>query len=109
MKDRSKPRYIYFMRPVGMDGPIKIGCSYRPASRLIALAVWSPFPLEIIAVAPGDFGTERALHERFAAELFHNEWFHASPRLKAVCAALKQNVPLESALRLADEPNEAAA
>ncbi len=109
MKDRSKSRYIYFAKPKDLDGPIKIGCSYRPAARLVALAIWSPFPLEIIAVAPGDFATERALHERFADELFHNEWFHASPRLRAVCAALRQNVPLATALRLADEPDAEAA
>lgn len=109
MKDRAKQRYIYFMKPVGLDGPVKIGCSYQPASRLVAFARWSPFPLEVIAVSAGDFSTESELHEIFAPELFHNEWFNASPRLRAVCAALRQNVPLEQAMLLAHEPGEAAA
>lgn len=101
-------RYIYFLKPQGLDGPIKIGCSYRPVSRLLALSQWSPFLLEVIAVAPGGFDTERALHERFADELLHHEWFHASPRLSAVCAALKRNVPLEQALLLSENYAEAA-
>ena len=25
-------RQVYFIRPVGMEGPVKIGCSYEPDS-----------------------------------------------------------------------------
>lgn len=35
--------HVYFIKPIGMDGPIKIGCSDKPARRLITLAAWSPF------------------------------------------------------------------
>lgn len=81
-----------------MDGPIKIGCSYLPARRLIALSHWSPFDLEIIAVAPGDFATERALHDHFKADLTRREWFRSSPELLACIRALSAGASLETAL-----------
>jgi len=102
-------RYVYFMRPQGMEGPIKIGCSTKPAARLIGLSTWSPFPLEIIAVAPGTLATEKMLHDLFADERWHHEWFRASPRLLAVTAALGRNVLLNEALRFADAPSRQAA
>lgn len=84
------PRYIYFMKPKGFAGPIKIGCSYIPASRLLALSFWSPFELEIIAVAPGGFDVERSLHERFAEQRGKYEWFKETPELLDLVDALKR-------------------
>ena len=92
------PRYVYFIRPTSQPGPIKIGCSTIPARRLTTLGIWSPFPLEIIAVAPGTLATEKMLHDRFAEDRWHHEWFHASPRLAAFVNDLKRNVPLAEAL-----------
>lgn len=96
-------RYVYFMRPEGMAGPIKIGCSNKPARRLLALGVWSPFPLEVVAVAPGNLATERMLHERFGDDLWHHEWFRASPRLLAFTEILRHNGGLEAALAADDQ------
>src|SRR6188508_28169 len=91
-------RYIYFVKPEGMDGPIKIGCSNKPARRLASFGPHNPYPLEIIAVAPGDMSTERAIHEHYAEELWHHEWFHASPRLIAATTALKRGASLAQAM-----------
>ena len=91
MRDRSKPRYIYFARPVDADGRIKIGCSYRPANRLIVLSGWSPYPIEIIAVAPGGFDVERALHQHFVADALHREWFRSSPELLFVIECMSRH------------------
>lgn len=104
------PRYIYFMKPEGMDGPIKVGCSSKPARRLVGLSVWSPFPLEIIAVAPGDLSTEKMIHDHYAEERWHHEWFHASPRLLAAVTALKRGATLAQAMPLifASEDRKAA-
>ena len=41
--------YVYFIKPIGMDGPIKIGCSVSPDRRRETLEWWCPFPLEILA------------------------------------------------------------
>lgn len=48
-------RYVYFLRPAGQDGPVKIGCSTAPQSRLEQYMSWAPFPLEIVATVPGGF------------------------------------------------------
>lgn len=73
-----KPSHIYFMKPVEMPGPIKIGCSRFVGQRLDTLMAWSPFPLETMASAVGDFRLERHLHDRFAHCRLHKEWFDPS-------------------------------
>jgi hypothetical protein len=72
------------MKPIGMAGPIKIGCSVTQEKRLMTLDIWSPFPLEMLASAPGDHDKERALHYRFRDDLCHGEWFAASAELSAL-------------------------
>lgn len=77
--------YVYFARPVGMDGPIKIGWSNSPEKRILSLMTWSPFPLELVAMISGDRALEKNIHECFADLHTHSEWFRAEPRLvKAV-------------------------
>lgn len=78
MLDRNATRFVYFIRPSGWDSPVKIGCSVYPMSRLSALMAWSPFPLEILATAPGGTGDERRLHLRFAADRLRGEWFRTT-------------------------------
>lgn len=67
---------IYFIRPVGLPGPIKIGCSRWPADRLQACMHQSPLPLEIVGSIPGDFKLERKFHNFLSGSLSHCEWFH---------------------------------
>jgi len=74
-------RYVYFIRPVGMDGPIKIGISNVPEKRLKALASWSPFPLEVIATIPAGMTEEAFIHRCFCTQHLHREWFRSSPLL----------------------------
>jgi len=76
--------YIYFLRPVGASGPVKIGCSEMPARRLQTIARWSPVPLEIAAMVPGGLSIESWLHNRFAASRSHLEWYSATPELTAL-------------------------
>lgn len=82
-------RQVYFIRPVGMEGPVKIGCSYEPQSRMKALQAWSPYPLEIAAAVPGDMKLERKLHRRFAQHRSHNEWYRGHPDISAVIDTAK--------------------
>lgn len=89
------------MRPVGAQGPIKIGCSRWPENRLNDLAQWSPVPLEIIASAPGNFKLERHLHERFSDSRTHKEWFGASPELVAGIAKVAAGLSVEEAFGVA--------
>lgn len=72
---------VYFMRPVGEEGPVKIGYSYRPVLRLEEIRPWCPWPVEIAASIAGDCVIERRFHTHFAASRQHGEWFSASPEL----------------------------
>lgn len=93
-------RYVYFIRPIGMDGPIKIGCSEVPVMRLHSLSEWSPFALEVVVTVPGDFALERRLHNRFYEYRSHREWFHPGPDLLACIERLKAGVSVERATDL---------
>lgn len=91
---------VYFLKPAGMDGPIKIGCSRWPESRLKALDIWSPFPLELLTSAPGENRDERNLHWAFREQRLHGEWFTASPKLYALIDGVRRSgtlPPLEAA------------
>lgn len=83
-----KRTLIYFIRPIGMDGPIKIGRSCSPDRRRKTLEIWSPFPLEIIAEIEGPFDLERRFHAKFEHLHQHSEWFKADPELLETVAAI---------------------
>lgn len=85
-------RRVYFIRPIGMKGPIKIGCSLSPDGRRSSLETWSPFPLEIIAEVEGGFGTERRFHALFAEWHQGREWFLWTIRLQQVIDAINAQV-----------------
>lgn len=74
--------YVYFIKPIGMDGPYKIGHSNSPATRLQTLAAWSPFPLELVGTVEGPIGDETFLHQCFSNLHTHHEWFLSSPLLR---------------------------
>lgn len=97
----KKQQYVYFMRPVGMLGPVKIGCSEAPEARLLSLSTWSPFPLEVAAMVPGNWKLEHMLHQCFADAHSHREWFHPTARLIGAIQALQAGSPIEEAVDLA--------
>jgi hypothetical protein len=79
---------VYFIRPIGMAGPVKIGWSAHQAGRLSNLMAWSPFPLEIAAAIGGSRELERRFHARFRHLNTHREWFQASPEIADTIAAI---------------------
>lgn len=93
---------IYFIKPVGMVGPIKIGCSGMVTERLVQIAAWSPFPLEIVYSEPGEHELERRLHRCFADYHSHLEWFHPGERLIAALEKLKAGSRIAEAIDLDD-------
>lgn len=72
---------VYFMKPIGMDGPVKIGWTSLLDRRLESLSVWSPFPLEVMASVPGTLADELYLHRCFAPDHLHHEWFTVTDRM----------------------------
>jgi hypothetical protein len=83
---------VYF---AGAVGKIKIGCSIRPADRILAVGEWIPFPTVLLATLPGGFPLEAALHRMFNEEWSHGEWFDASARLLAFVEKVKSGQPLD--------------
>jgi hypothetical protein len=79
---------VYFIKPVDMDGPVKIGHSKSPPDRLRAVEFWSPLPLEIVALIDGGEEIERRFHALFLDDHSHREWFHPTPRLAQVIAEI---------------------
>lgn len=72
---------IYFIRPVGRAGPIKIGCASNPMRRLSDHQRGSPVRLELIGLLEGQHETEHQLHWEFRDCHVHGEWFKPHPDL----------------------------
>lgn len=72
---------IYFVKPIGLPGPIKIGCSRWTARRLVALNAWAPFPLEVICEIDGTLEDERRYHHHLRLAWSHSEWFYPTPKV----------------------------
>lgn len=89
MNPRESQRQVYFLRPIGADGPVKIGCSVRPLARLQEQMIWSPIMLEIVASIAGSFPVEWAFHAKFLHLHSHSEWFRADPELTATIEAIR--------------------
>ncbi len=82
-------RRVYFIKPIGLDGPIKVGCSYSPDTRRRTLETWSPFALEILAEVEGDMALERRFHALFIETHQRREWFGWSKRIATTIEAIK--------------------
>jgi hypothetical protein len=80
---------VYFIKAVGMRGPIKIGCSFSPTGRKNGLQAWSPLPLEIIAEIDGGHDIERRFHQRFLETHKAYEWFYWSQDLQDTIEAIR--------------------
>lgn len=72
---------IYYILS-GETGRVKIGYTKgHPAKRLGSLQTGSPTKLGIVAIHPGTPELERRLHQQFAADRKHGEWFEFSDDL----------------------------
>lgn len=87
MQRRGQP-HVYFVRRADGEGPVKIGCSQGPMTRLAQFTYWVPYPLALVAQLPGDEGLERRFHAKFLAQHTHSEWFRPSAELNAVIAEI---------------------
>lgn len=78
---------------------IKIGFTAGNVySRCGALQTGCPFPLSVLAFAPGSPDDEKFLHERFAAFRGYGEWFVMEGFLQAYVADLiKSSTPMQPA------------
>ena len=91
-------RDVYFIRPAGLVGPIKIGCSQRPRERMAELMCWSPIALELIGTLPrAGFRVENRIHTLLWAYHTHKEWFTPSEVvLETVTGLLDGSFPISA-------------
>lgn len=86
----AAPRTIYFIRPVGCPGHVKIGCSIHPETRRRQLQTEAGRPLEIIAQIAGSLDDERRIHSLFWHDHIRREWFNLSPILQLLIDAVRR-------------------
>jgi Meiotically Up-regulated Gene 113 (MUG113) protein len=70
--------FVYFLHGGEL---IKIGRALDPFARRAALQHGSPVKLDLWCVVPGGADLEGTLHQHFAEERRHGEWFAISARL----------------------------
>lgn len=83
--------YLYFIG--ADDGPIKIGITSNPKSRLRTLQSGYPLKLKILALVPNASLQESVYHERFAELRMEGEWFARHPDILAEIARLPSHLP----------------
>lgn len=92
--------FVYFIRPTGMPGPVKIGLSKYLQKRLLRLNTWAPFPLEVAVTVPGDEALEINIHDCLVEHHSHGEWFHPNPPVLDLVEKLRAGVPIGEAIDL---------
>ncbi len=80
--------YVYFIRPVGMDGPVKIGFSTDPERRRRELERSSPYKLEVAAKIAGDRLLEIRIHHYLRSSRLRGEWFEATEGLSSMITSV---------------------
>jgi hypothetical protein len=83
VKDKLRDAVVYFVEAEGLDR-IKIGTATDIEKRFAELRTMSPVPLKLLAAVQGGVPVEQALHDRFAADRLHGEWFRASADLRSL-------------------------
>lgn len=81
--------YVYFIKPIGKAGPVKIGTSWKPFDRLAQIMMSSPVPLEVELVIDGGEELERNIQDCFADCHSHSEWFFPHERLRDAIDRMK--------------------
>lgn len=76
----ASPSLVYFIQ-AGHDGPIKIGRSRSPLTRLQELQTGNAMQLRYCGAVEGGAALEQALHEHFASIRLTGEWFTPTPEL----------------------------
>lgn len=86
----SGKAWLYFIRPVGRAGPVKIGITLNPHQRLACHQTYSPVALEYAGLAEidGAAALERALHRQFADVRSHSDWFAGTEELYEAIGAV---------------------
>ena len=83
---------VYFVEAVGADR-VKIGVSRDVGKRFGQLAASFPGPLRLLGRVAGGRAREASLHRRLANFHLGGEWFHLTPGVRALVAAVIADEP----------------
>lgn len=92
LADTARPS-VYFVRGGDL---VKIGFSANVTQRLGDLRIGSPVKLELWHVCAGGRDLERALHERFAKDRSHGEWFRVSDEIADFVSRAREREAVQS-------------
>lgn len=81
---------VYFIKPQGAEGPVKIGFSKPPESRLETLSTGSPVPLELELTVEAPRSYETYLHKKFSDCRIHGEWFERTSELEDLISTVRE-------------------
>jgi hypothetical protein len=87
---------VYFIQS-GDNGPIKIGISHNPKSRLTELQTAHHDKLRILKVVDGDERREGGLHSKFEKYRLNGEWFKNDPELLSYIHTANKEDPYKNA------------
>ena len=79
--------YIYFVQ-AGEKGPVKVGLSKNPMSRVKQLQTSNPHTLKLLGIIPGDRETEEMIHDKFEDHRLEGEWFEPTNELIDIVRSL---------------------
>lgn len=80
-REPRAPRNVYFVLDQVTDA-VKIGATFNVAKRLATLRACSPVPLTLLGVIRGGgLELETRLHQHFARDRLHGEWFRMSKEI----------------------------
>ena len=82
-------RSVYFIQH-GEGGPIKIGMTKDPASRLKMFQAANPIPLVLLASAADRGGDEHLAHRLFREHRISGEWYHPASEILALVARIRR-------------------
>jgi hypothetical protein len=85
-------RWVYFIRPCGLRGPVKIGFSRNPRARLDQIQKHSPLDLELAAQIEVRSRVEGRFHALFVSTYLRDEWFGPSADIDRVITAINAGV-----------------
>ena len=90
---RSK---LYVIGPP--TGPVKIGISTSPETRLVALQTACPYKLSVLCEMPGAAFEEAAVHSFFAEYRLEGEWFKRAREVLDFVSFLSSGIPVPLAI-----------
>jgi len=79
---------VYFIRPKGERGPVKIGCGRSARDRIQYHRCKLPFDIEVCATLDGGYDLERRFHALFQSDHIGGEWFKWSADLEQVISSV---------------------